>query len=323
MAKPTPHQQQFNPDYQYQHPPLPAGKVWQHELDNGLVLRGEFIESAAGANAPVLHFTHGNGMACRLYESFLAPLQANFALFLHDTQGHGDSDNGDPKQHSFVGWNGSAKRLIEVIRAQQTNGFLKQRRLIGCGHSFGGALTLLAAASEPDLFESLVLFDAMMFPPAMAKAMSALSITGLGKQSPLSKQARVRGAEWPDIDTAFRYFYKRGMLKTWHDDSVYSYLTHCLVENTAGGQQLRCPPWIEASIFGDAPRGLWKAIDSIQVPSLLFYGKDSYDFLAPAAKRAARHNPQISAEPVAGNHFFMLEDPSCLSAHPIWQTLAA
>lgn len=323
MAKPTPHQQQFDPHYQFQHPPLPAGQAWQHPLENGVVLRGEFIESAAGANAPVIHFAHGNGMACRLYESFLAALHPQFALFLHNSQGHGNSDNGDRKQQPFVGWNGSAKRLVEVIQSQQQNGFLKGRRLIGSGHSFGGALTLLAAAKHPELFESLVLFDAMMFPPAMAKAMSALSATGLGKQSPLSKQARARGAEWPDIDSAFRYFYKRGMLKTWHDDAVYSYLQHCLAASPSGSQQLLCPPWLEASIFANAPRGLWKWIAAIQVPTQLFYGSDSYDFLPPAAKRAARLNPHITAEAVPGNHFFMLENPACLTGHPIWHKLAA
>lgn len=321
MAKQVNHQQHYNPAYQPQFAAAPAGVIWEHTLKNGLTLRGEFIESAVGKEAPVLHFVHGNGMACRLYEAFLGTLHQHFALFLHDSQGHGLSDNGDPKNYPFVGWNGSAKRVVEVITAQQKNGFLKGRRLSGLGHSFGGALTLLTAAKHPDIFESLVLLDAMMFPPAMAKAMSLLSASGLGKHSTLAKQARARGAKWESIEDAFQYFYKRGMLKTWHDDAVYSYLHRCLEETEDGGRALLCPPWIEASVFANAPHKLWKWLDAISVPTQLFYGTESYAFLPPAALKAAKRNANISAEGVKGNHFFMLEDPHCLLGHPVWQSL--
>lgn len=322
MAKQAIHQAHYNPDYQSQYPALPLGEAWEHSFGNGITLRGEFVESAAGSAAPVLHFVHGNGMSCRLYEAFLGSLHERFALFLHDSQGHGLSDKGSETDQGFVGWNGSAERVAEIIHSQQQHGFLKQRALIGLGHSFGGALTLLTSAKHPKLFQSLVLLDAMMFPPAMAKAMSFLSASGLGKHSTLAKQARARGAEWDNIEAAFQYFYKRGMLKTWHDDAVYSYLHHCLVGPQGGKQALQCPPWLEASIFANAPRKLWKALDSIQVPTQLFFGTETYDFLPPAAKLAAKRNPQIKAEAVKGSHFFMLENPACLAGHPIWEHIA-
>lgn len=323
MAKQVTHQAQFQANYKPVHPVLPAGQAWEHKLSSGLTLRGEFIESAKGSEQPVLHFAHGNGLSCRSYEHFLAYAQQNFALFLHDMQGHGHSDAGDPETTPYIGWNGSSKRMARVIKAQQQDGFLRGRRLIGSGHSFGGALTLLAANRDPELFESLVLFDAMMFPPAMAMSMSFVASTRIAKYSPLAKQATNRTAEWTDINTAFNYFYRRGMLTTWHDDSTYSYLHHNLKSETDGRQTLRCPPWIEASTFADAPRGLWKTLKGLKVPTRLFYGDKTYDFIAPAAKRAARINPVIESAAVAGNHFFMLEQPDCLVTHQIWDQLLA
>lgn len=321
MAKQANHQAHYQPNYQPHHPQLPAGEAWEHTLNNGLTLRGEFIESAAGAAQPVLHFAHGNGLSCRSYEHFLAYAHQHFGLFLHDSQGHGLSDAGDPKNTPFVGWNKTSKRMAKVIKAQQQNGFLQNRRLIGAGHSFGGALTLLAAQRDPALFESLVLFDAMMFPPAMAIAMSSIASTRVAKHSPLAKQAAKRTAQWADMESAFQYFYRRGMLTTWHDDSTYSYLNHNLAGTPDGQQALHCPPWIEASIFSDAPRGLWKTLKALTVPTQLFYGDKTYNFIEPAAKRASKINPVIQAEAIAGNHFFMLESPNCLADHSIWQTL--
>lgn len=321
MAKQANHQARYQADYQPSHPVLPAGQSWSHRLDNGITLRGEFIEAAKGAGRPVLHFAHGNGLSCRSYEHFLAYLQQDFALFLQDSQGHGLSDGGDPKQTPFIGWNQSALRMAAVIQQQQADGWLRNRRLIGAGHSFGGALTLLASKHHPTLFESLVLFDAMMFPPAMAAAMSSLASTKMAKHSPLAKQAAKRTAEWSDIESAFQYFYQRGMLTTWHDDSTYSYLHNNLNPQADGSHVLHCPPWIEASIFADAPRGLWKTLKDLSIPTTLFYGSDTYSFIEPAAKRASRINRLITAEPVNGNHFFMLERPDCLATHPIWQQL--
>lgn len=323
MAKQATHQAQYQTDYSPSHPTLPAGEAWEYVLENGLTLRGEFIESSKGSGQPVLHFAHGNGLSCRSYEHFLVYAQQNFALFLHDSQGHGKSDPGDAKTTPFVGWNKTSERMACVIKAQQQDGFLQGRKLIGAGHSFGGALTLLAAQQNPELFESLVLFDAMMFPPAMAMAMTSVASTRIAKHSPLAKQAAKRTAEWADMNSAFIYFYKRGMLTTWHDDCTFSYLHHNLKHESDGRQTLRCPPWMESSIFSDAPRGLWKTLKGVKTPTLLFYGEDSYSFIEPAAKRAARINPAINSEAVTGNHFFMLEAPDCLSTHKIWSELLA
>lgn len=324
MAKPANHQQHYNPNYQPQHPPLPSGKAWAHKLENGITLRGEFIESAAGSNAPVLHFVHGNGLACRSYESFLGYLHKRFALFLHNSQGHGKSDSGNAKEQPFVGWNGSAERVVTVIQAQQqAGGLLAGRRLIGSGHSFGGAVTLVAAAKYPHVFDSLVLFDAMMFPPLLAKLISATSFFGISKYSPLSRQARQRQDRWDNIEAAFQYFYQRGMLKTWHDDAVYSYLHHCLKSRGNGEQALCCPPWMESSIFASASHRLWPHLRRIKIPTQLFYGTHSYDFIQPAVELAVKRNPYFSAEAVNGNHFFISEDPACLANHAIWETLVA
>lgn len=321
MAKPANHQQHYNPNHAPNHPQLRQGEPWEHACNNGLILRGEFIEAVDGSEAPVLHFAHGNGLSCRLYGPFLAYLNQRFALFLHHAQGHGNSDKGDEVEHPFVGWNGTSARMVSAIQAQQSHGVLKGRRLIGTGHSFGGALTLLAAAKHPNLFESLVLFDGMMFPPLMAAGLAVSSFIGLNKHNNFSRQARSRGQRWDNIESAFQYFYKRGMLEHWHDDCVYSYLQHCLGEGANGEQHLVCPPWMEASIFAGRPAGLWKAIKSLNTPTQLFYGERSYPFIEPAVKRACKLRPNIQAQAIQGGHFFMLEDPSCLSQHPIWDEL--
>ena len=104
----------------------------------------------------MLHFLHGNGFCGRTYEPLLRLLAADFDLWLCDVQGHGDSDHGG----RFHGWNRSAELAVEAFAAGRA--VFGAVPCFAVGHSFGGVLTSLMLAQQPQLFQRALLLDPVL-----------------------------------------------------------------------------------------------------------------------------------------------------------------
>ncbi|KAJ1492639.1 hypothetical protein T484DRAFT_1742345 [Baffinella frigidus] len=99
--------------------------------------------------APLVRFLGANGFPCGAYRPVLERLRASGL----------DVTTSDAWRH-YTGeatWRKMADGLIEDTERQASKG-----RVVGVGHSFGGALLCLAAAQRPDLFERLIIVDPPM-----------------------------------------------------------------------------------------------------------------------------------------------------------------
>ena len=106
------------------HRSLP-GVAWSHPVGPDLFLRGrEYIRG----ERPLLHFVHGNGFSGMTYWPLLGRLHDHYDLCLHDTQGHGHSDDGA----RFPGWNATADRIVEFMTQRRA---LWGARTARCCHS--------------------------------------------------------------------------------------------------------------------------------------------------------------------------------------------
>jgi len=281
-------------------PRVIPGTVWSYPVGVGIELRGrEFLRGRPS----LLHFVHGNGLCGLAYWPMLQSLVAKRDLCLHDTQGHGDSDDG----HRFPGWNLSAERMAQVVHHRRR--IWKDRQIIGCGHSFGAVLTLLAAARYPSLFDALILLDPVLYPPWLAGVMASSYYTRLSRYNPMAMAARRRSTAWADRTAALDYFRDRGMFAGWREDALHSYVDHALNVLPDGSLTLKCPPWMEAQVFGGFPRGLWTAVQRLACPTVILYGQHTYRFIPPAVRQAQGLNPRIQARMMPGNHFFMQQMP--------------
>lgn len=271
---------------------------WQWKTTEGFWLRGVHTQPRG---LPVIHFIHGNSYCGRIYEPMWEYLYPHFDLFLHDIQGHGDSDVGG----RFVGWQRSAELAQEV--------WLAHRKLwpnvahIGMGHSFGGVLTSVLGATNPDLFKRMWLLDPILMPPRYLRWVEPLQRMGLYKLNPYSGRARKRRAHWPDQASAYAGLVGRGMFKGWSTEAMHAYIEHGM-ERVEDGIQLKCPPSREAEIFGSYLPGLWKLLPQLDVPTDILFGQDSYPFLQESKQRLLDIK-QVSMETVLGGHCFMLEHP--------------
>jgi pimeloyl-ACP methyl ester carboxylesterase len=281
-------------------PRLIPGTVWSYPISDRLDLRGrEYLRGRPN----LIHFVHGNGLCGLSYWPLLQPLLERHDLCLHDTQGHGDSDDGA----RFPGWNLSAERMAQVVHYRRR--IWGDRTVIGCGHSFGGVLTLMAAARYPSLFDAVVLLDPILYPSTLGGLVATTYYAGLSRYNPLAIRARRRTRQWVDREAALSYFRERGMFAGWREDALHSHVDHALARRPDGRLVLKCPPWMEAQIFAGFARGVWTAVHRLACPTLILYGQHTYRFIPPAARRAQEINPRIQAQMLPGNHFFMQQAP--------------
>ncbi|MEE1890573.1 alpha/beta fold hydrolase [Pseudomonas carassii] len=272
---------------------------WSHECAEGFTLRG-WRTPASGK--PLLHFLHGNGFCSLVYQPMLMRLGEHFDLWLSDVQGHGDSDYGG----AFCGWNRSAALAVEAFEAGRGEyGDIPRYAL---GHSFGGVLTGLILASEPQLFQRAVLLDPVLFSRRMIGVMGAAAMVGLHRRHALARKAATRRSHWPDREAAQASLQGRGIFKGWTDAALQAYVEHA-IGDCGEGVVLKCRPSREVEIFSSFPERMWQQLGRIQTPTRILYGEQTYPFVPHSVQRLAGLNAKVSAQQVAGGHCFMQEDP--------------
>ncbi|MBA3987665.1 MAG: alpha/beta hydrolase [Idiomarina sp.] len=280
---------------------------WEYTTKYGFTLRGQHT---APRGKPVLHFIHGNSYSGLTYAAMWQALHADFDIFLHDAQGHGDSDEGG----AFIGWNQSAELALQVANELLPKLYPKMP-VFGCGHSFGGILTLLMSERQPMLFNQLVLLDPILFLPSMIAPMRVLSALHLYALNPYAKRARRRRSFWPDASAAYQGLHQRGMFRGWSDASLQAYVDHAMHQGEDGQWQLKCSPRREAEIFSSYAHGLWPYLrNGLKVPTHVWGGQDTYPFVQKSLARWQAANDKVSLAWVEGGHCFMLEHPEKTAA---------
>lgn len=275
---------------------------WSHPLPHfDLTLRGWFTPPRG---KPVIHFLHGNGFCGRTYEPMLKLLAEDFDLWLSDTQGHGDSDPG----RAFHGWNRNAHMALEAFKAHRQQ--FGEVPIFAAGHSFGAVLTTLMLAEPGQPFQKAVLLDPVFFPPAMGALLVFAQMAGFAKYAPLARASIRRRRTWPNREEAFRALYGRGTYRGWDDTALRAFVDHALRDCPDGSVELKCDPAQEARIFSSGPRGLWRAVRRVPIPTLIAFGKQTFPFVRQSVPRAVKLNPHLQASMLDGGHCFMQEHPA-------------
>ena len=278
---------------------------WSWATPEGFTLRG--VRSVPSGK-PVLHFMHGTGLCGLAYWPLLEPLLDQVDLFISDVHGHGDSDGQAP----FVGWNRSAALAVAAWQAHAAH--YGDVPVIAGGHSLGALLSSMMLADHPVVFARGLLLDPVVMPPLMRAVGWLGERSGLYARNKLARRARLRWSQWPSRQAALDYFNGRGVFADWHPDALAAYVDHALAYAADGSCTLKCPPGIEADIFGSLPQGLWRRLDTLAVPTDVVMGRGSYPFALRAAGRWARRNPAVRLQQVPGSHCWMQADPAASTA---------
>lgn len=281
--------------------PLLSLQPWSWTTPEGFTLRGM---RSVPSGRPVLHFMHGTGLCTLAYWPLLVPLLDRVDLFLADVHGHGDSDGQSP----FVGWNRSAALAAAAWQAHAPD-YGHVPVIVG-GHSLGAILGAMMLADHPQAFSAGLLLDPVLMPPLMRAVGRVAERAGIYQRNRLARRARARRTHWPSRQAARDYLHGRGVFADWHDASLEAYIDHGMVHHPDGSCTLKCPPGIEADIFGSLPQGLWRRLEAVSVPTDVVMGAASYPFALRAAWRWGERNPQVRLHAVPGSHCWMQADPA-------------
>lgn len=252
-------------------------------------------ELAGNSALPPLLISHATGFHAHAYLAVARCLGGRFHVFGVDHRGHGAtrSPNGDSIDWADCGVDtGAVGRKIAPAGG-----------LVGVGHSMGGATLLLAALRDPELFERLVLFEPIAFPPT--------EDVDAAKNSPLAVGALRRRRRFDSYDQAYDNYASKPPLNQFDPEVLRNYVDYGFapVENDNGndngaGVELRCTPEMEAATFAASmTNGVWEQLPNINTPVVIIGSGDGDGPAAIAPFVAKRLGNATFVEFPDQNHF--------------------
>jgi pimeloyl-ACP methyl ester carboxylesterase len=252
-----------------------------------------------GGDGPPLLAHHANGFCAALWAPVAERLAPYFRVIAMDARGHGDSQR--PVGRESYRWHQFAEDLAAVAaRVAEEAG---RPVALGLGHSFGGTSTLAAAALRTECFERIVCVDPVVMPPEVPDA--ARRAHG---QS-LVDGARRRRREWPSRQAALEHFRPRSLFSGWDDRTLALYVDEGLERHEDGRLTLKCPPEVEAEVFGSASGfDLFARVEGLAAPALLLWARRS-NFPRPLYEALVARMADGRIHDVDAGHLVPMERP--------------
>jgi pimeloyl-ACP methyl ester carboxylesterase len=224
-----------------------------------------YLEWEALAGAPVLVFSHANGLNASTYKTLLQSLAGVFRIVAWDMRGHGLTTlPTDPRL--LPGWRIYRDDLLRFLDA------LKLQPTVLAGHSLGASTTVLAAAEQRGIAQALVLAEPVMVPNGMAlKATFARWMGRSQRVIPLAAMALKRRNRFASGEEAVKNFTGRGAFKTWPQATIADYVETGLAAD-GDGFRLSCAPQWEAASFAVYPFAIDRLGSRIHEPIAVLLG---------------------------------------------------
>jgi len=256
-----------------------------------------------GGSGPSLLLSHGTGLCAGVWEPVVPHLTPHFRVWALDRRGHGDSD----KPPDGQGLADVAGDYAPVVAGLGLDGAL------ALGHSAGGTTLGIAAARHPGLFARLALVDPIIFAagpgPGGVRATAAL----------VAQRTARRRAEWPSAQAMHDGLAARAPYDTWTADALWAYVRHGATVCADGSVALKCPPALEATMYGHpGALDLFAELAPIRVPVLVLRGARTDRFPRASAERAVAEMADARLVELPGlTHFAPMEDPALVARYVV------
>lgn len=198
-----------------------------------------------GGEGPLVFLHHANGFCAGVWEPVAERLRADFRVVAMDARGHGASSS--PEGDAAYAWDLLVGDWLAAARWTLAHTG-RSRIALAIGHSFGGTLTLAAAARDPRLLERALLVDPVILPPERERAAGTAPP---GRGGELSERARRRRHEWESREQARAWFAERELFADWDPRALDAYVAWGLRDRPGGGVELRCRGDVEGAIFAN------------------------------------------------------------------------
>jgi len=203
--------------------------------------RGNVVHILAdpGNASQTLLILHAAGMHGRSYtklaEHISAECNDSVRILAPDLRAHGDSSTGP--ETSFT-WETVADDITALIMSRGLKG-----KIIGIGHSLGGASAMIAEMKNPGLFKGLWCYEPVLF----SNVEVAAAITKTFGRS------KFRRSTFGSYNEAIENFSTKPTFKNLHSQCLRDYVTHGF-RHTSRGIELKCHPESEAHVYLEGKR---------------------------------------------------------------------
>jgi len=250
-----------------------------------------------GGKGPDLLLLHANGFLGRVYRRMIGHLIEHHHVRTLDWRGQGDSEKPPLEQ---CRWSDMALDVEGVIEQ------LGLRDFYGVGHSGGGALLALYAATHPGRVKSLALLEPVTVPhePAFLARLST-------DNHPLVERTLRRRIVWESREQLFAAYQGKDAFAGWQEEVLWDYVNHGTYPLPDGRIALKCPAEVEAQVFADTMSlDIFSQVDKIDCPVLILRGEHTDAPIALIAERTARRIPQGALLTIPDtSHFLAMEQP--------------
>lgn len=257
------------------------------------------VHEHGGDGRPIL-FAHATGLHGAVWEPMSRGLEPGFERWAVDFRAHGASvvSPGEP-----LPWSAMADDVLAVVDAVAP----EPGRLLGIGHSMGGAALLLAEQARPGAFAGLWMFEPIV-PPTGA-------FPSADGDNQMAQAATRRRAQFASFDDALANYASKPPFNIARADALHAYVRHGFVAGEDGAVHLACRPEDEANVFrAAASHGAFERLDQVHCPVVIACGGEPVGpaaFAAAIADALPRGRLEVHAHL---GHFGPLEAPAELAA---------
>jgi pimeloyl-ACP methyl ester carboxylesterase len=260
------------------------------------------IHEFGGAGRPLL-LSHATGFHGYCYLPIADALSDDFTSYALDYRGHGDTARPDDW---VVDWARYGDDALAAARAVAPEG-----GLVGFGHSMGGAGLLMAAHRDPGLFDLIVAYEPIVFPPREIDPHDGTENNG----TVLSRGARKRRASFPTFEEAIANYSSKPPMMAFDPDVLRLYVAHGF-RPAPEGVRLKCDPEHEARTFDTGgTHTTWAELPDIDTRVVVVAGKVDEFGPAAIAREIADQLPNATyIEHDEWNHFTPFIDPAAMAS---------
>jgi pimeloyl-ACP methyl ester carboxylesterase len=163
----------------------------------------------------IIQFSHANGFPAKTYTKLFDNLNEYKISTINNL--------GENTNAADINWYDLTDEILESVDKIG-------EPVIGVGHSFGGVLTLLAAAKKPELFHDIILLDPPLFSShkrCLIRLLRALNIEDWVSPSGKSKRRR---DHFDSKSQAKSFFQANKLFKNFNPQVLNDYVTHGLTD---------------------------------------------------------------------------------------------
>ncbi|MEO8122274.1 MAG: alpha/beta hydrolase [Rhodoferax sp.] len=259
---------------------------------------------------PLIIFSHANSFAASTYGVLFKSLKARgFTVKAIEKFGH------DSQYPVTNNWPHLVQQLIDFTQAE-VNKAGKPAFLVG--HSFGGFVSLMAAACAPELARGVVLVDSPILGGWRATTLGVIKSTQMvGSWSP-GAISRKRRNSWASQAAALEHFQHKKAFARWDPQVLQDYIAHGTHDEGHGDEKKRVLSFdraVETAIYNTLPHNLDALLKRhpLKCPAAFLGGTQSVE-MKQVGMSMTEKVTKGRIMMLEGSHLFPMEKPVATAA---------